>query len=107
MAEQILLNLRHALDRKPSRTPEEQEFLLTMQNTWEHARNEGRKEGREEGRVEVAARVVLTTLRVRGIAVPDADRERILAQKDRSLLERWHERAIVAASLTDVLDERS
>ena len=50
---------------------------------------------------------MLTVLRIRGIAVPDAARERILAQKDPSLLERWHEKAIVAVSLAEVLDEAS
>jgi hypothetical protein len=39
--------------------------------------------------------------------VPDAARERILAQKDPSLLERWLERAIVAASVAEVLAEPS
>jgi hypothetical protein len=37
--------------------------------------------------------------------VPDAAREHILAQEDPSLLERWLERAIVASSLADVLDQ--
>src|SRR3954471_5579267 len=50
---------------------------------------QGRDEGRDEGRTEEAARNLLTVLRVRGIAVPDAVRERILTQKDRLLLERW------------------
>ncbi|WP_437624190.1 hypothetical protein [Sorangium sp. So ce1151] len=65
---------------------------------------EGRTEGLTEGRTGAAARAVLTVLRVRGIAVPDAARERILAEKDPETLERWHERAIVAASLAEVLD---
>jgi hypothetical protein len=99
VAEQILLNLQHVLGKKESRTPEEQEFIVTMHNTWEKAREEGRAEG--------AARALLTTLRVRGIAVSDAVRERILAQKDLERLERWHERAVVAASIDDVLDKPS
>jgi hypothetical protein len=37
--------------------------------------------------------------------VPDVIRERILAQKDPERLERWLERAVVAASATAVLDE--
>ncbi|WP_437953388.1 hypothetical protein WME98_23960 [Sorangium sp. So ce296] len=65
---------------------------------------EGRNEGLNEGRAEEAARAVLTALRVRGIAVPDVARERILAEKDPETLERWLERAIVAASLAEVLD---
>jgi hypothetical protein len=64
-------------------------------------------QGRDQGRAEEAARALLTVLRVRAIAVPDAARERILAQKDADRLERWHERAIVAASLAEVLDDPS
>ncbi|WP_437609760.1 hypothetical protein WMF20_00690 [Sorangium sp. So ce834] len=68
------------------------------------ARTEGHREGLNEGRAEEAARAVLTALRVRGIAVPDVARERILAEKDPDTLERWLERAIVAGSLAEVLD---
>ena len=111
VAEQILLNLHHALGNKASRTTEEQEFIVTMQNTWENAREEGHKEGHKEGRneglAEEGARAVLTALRVRGIAVPEPARERILAEKDRERLERWHERAILAASVADVVSEPS
>jgi hypothetical protein len=39
------------------------------------------------------------------LAVPDAVRERILAQKDLERLERWLEKAVVAASVAAVLDE--
>lgn len=52
VAEQILLRLRHALGKKPSRTPEEEEFIVTMYSTWEQAREQGRDEGRREGRRE-------------------------------------------------------
>ena len=62
-------------------------------------------EGRAEGRAEEAARALLTVIRVRGIAVPDVVRERILAQKDPERLERWLEKAAVAASVTAVIDE--
>ncbi len=60
-----------------------------------------------EGLIEEAARVVLTTLRVRGIDIPEAARERILAERHLARLERWHEKAIVAASVDEVLDEPS
>jgi hypothetical protein len=66
---------------------------------------EGRTEGCAEGRTQEAARNLLAVLRVRGIAVPDAVRERILAQKDPERLERWLEKAVVAASAAAVLDE--
>jgi hypothetical protein len=59
------------------------------------------------GEAKASARAVLTALRVRGIAVPDAVREQILAEKDPARLERWHERAILAASVGEVLDEPS
>jgi hypothetical protein len=58
-----------------------------------------------QGRTEEAARNLLSVLRVRGIPVPDAVRERILAQKDPERLERWLERAVVAASAVAVLEE--
>ena len=60
-----------------------------------------------QAEVEEAALAVVTSLRVRGIAVPESARERILAQQDAVCLERWLERAIVAASLSEVLDEPS
>jgi hypothetical protein len=66
---------------------------------------EGLTQGRTEGRTEEAARALLTVLRARGIAVPDAVRERILAQRDPERLERWLEKAAVAASVTAVIDE--
>jgi len=68
-----------------------------MQRSWEDARAQGRAEARADD--------VLTVLRVRGIAVPDAARERILAQKDLPQLERWHEKAIVATSIGEVIDD--
>ncbi len=64
-------------------------------------------EGKAEGKTEEAARSLLTVLRVRGLAVPDAARERILAQKDPALLDRWLEKAIVAASIGEVMDDPS
>jgi hypothetical protein len=68
---------------------------------------QGLTQGRAEGRAEEAARNLLTVLRVRGIAVPDAVRERILAQKDPERLERWLEKATIAASAAAIVDEPS
>jgi hypothetical protein len=68
---------------------------------------QGRDQGRTEGRAEEAARALLTVLRVRDIAVPEAARERILAQKDAERLERWLEKAVAAASVAEVLDDPS
>jgi predicted transposase/invertase (TIGR01784 family) len=64
-----------------------------------------RNQGRDEGRAEEAARAVLTVLHVRGIPVSDAARERILAQKDPEQLRRWLEKAAVAPSDDEVLNE--
>ena len=99
VAEQILVQLRHVIGKRPGRSPEEEEFIVSMQGTWKDARREG----------EASARVsdVLIVLRARGIAVPDPARERILVEKDPKRLERWLEKAAVAASVADVLDELS
>ena len=53
------------------------------------------------------ARALLTVLRGRGIVVPDAARERIMAETDAERLERWVERALVATSVAEVIDEPS
>jgi predicted transposase YdaD len=66
---------------------------------------EGLLTGLIKGRTEEAARNLLTVLRVRNLAVPDAARERILAQEDPERLERWLEKATVATSVAAVLDE--
>jgi hypothetical protein len=91
--------LQQRLGKKPSRTPEEEEFIVSMQRTWEKARIEGEAAAR--------ARDVLTVLRARRIGVPDAARERILAEKDPERLERWLESASVAASVAEVLADSS
>lgn len=99
VAQQILVHLQHALGKKPSRTFEEEEFIVTMKDSWAQAR--------VEGELSANARAVLTAFRVRGIAVSNTARKRILAEKDPARLERWVERSIVAASVAEVLDEPS
>jgi hypothetical protein len=101
VAEKVLLELEHVLGAKPGPTPEEEEFVVSMQGSWTDAR----RIGRDEGRAEARARDVLTALRVRNIVVPEAVRDRILAEKDPERLERWLERAILAASAAEVIDE--
>jgi hypothetical protein len=63
--------------------------------------------GKHEGSTEATVRAVLAAFRVRGMAVPDAVRERIVTEKDLARLERWLDRAIVAASVGDVIDDPS
>ena len=60
-----------------------------------------------EGKAEGDTRAVLTVLRVRGIAVPEAARQRIVAERDPARLERWLEKATFAASLAEVIDDPS
>ena len=99
VAEPALLHLQHVLGQKPSQDPNEQEFIMVILKTWE--------EGKAEARAEAHANDILAVLRIRGIAVPDAARERILAQKDLEQLKRWHEKAIVATSIGGVIDDPS
>ena len=62
-------------------------------------------QAREEGKTEERAHAVLAVLDVRGIDVPEAERERILAQTDMERLGRWLKRSVVATSLAEVLAE--
>jgi hypothetical protein len=105
VAEGIVVHLQSRLARKSSRTLEEEELIVIIQGGFKEARALGRDEGRALGRAEQAARAVLTVFHVRGVAVPDEARERILAEKDPSLLERWLERAVLAVSASEVIGE--
>ncbi|MFT3767846.1 MAG: hypothetical protein QM820_20540 [Minicystis sp.] len=102
-----VVELRQMLGQKARKTKEEEAFIVNTRDAFEQLKEEGRREGRDEGLAQANARALLTVLRVRGIAVPDAARERILAERDPARLERWHERAILAASVAEVLDEPS
>ncbi len=82
-------------------------FPSLMQRLIDEGEIKGKLAGKLEGRTEEAARAVLTALRVRGIALPESARERILAEKDPERLERWLEKAMVAPSVSDVIDEPS
>jgi hypothetical protein len=103
IAEPALPDFERQLGQRPDRTDDEKEFIVAMQRSWEDARIEGRIEGRTEAR----AKAVLTVLRVRGITVPDGARQRIQSQQDPEQLERWLEKAIVATSIGDVIDDPS
>jgi hypothetical protein len=107
VASMDVLELRQVLGSKPDRNVEEEEFIMSTRNIVEQLREEGRDEGRAEGEAIAGARAVLTVLRIRGIAVPDAARERIVAQKNPERLERWLEKAAVAVSVGEVIDEPS
>jgi hypothetical protein len=93
--------LYRALQQKPNRDSEEEEFIETMYTTMEEYRTEGLVKGRAEG----LADGLLTVLQGRGISVPDAARERILAEKDPARLTHWLERAGVVTSVDDLLGD--
>jgi hypothetical protein len=100
-AEPALLSFQRLVGQRTGRDldDDEQEFIMAMIKSWE--------EGRAEARAEARCEAVLTVLGARGIAVPDAARTHILAQKDLALLERWLIRASVASSVGEVIDDPS
>src|SRR5262245_55424419 len=104
---EILLRLHSRLFRTPDRTPEEEEFIVGFLSRFKEERALGRDEGLALGRAQGEANALLTVLRARGITVLDSDRERILAERDPARMERWIEKAIIANSLAEVLDEPS
>jgi Uma2 family endonuclease len=77
----------------------------------EQGREEGREEGREQGLahgrhdgvVDGVQRSLLQLLATRGIALDEADRARILEERDLQRLERWLARSVHAASAADAL----
>lgn len=88
-------------------TAEIRAWYAEYQKKQERLRDEARAEGRDEARAEASASAVLAVLRARRIAVPDAAREQILAERAPERLDRWLERAAVATSLAEVLAEPS
>lgn len=63
--------------------------------------------GEARGEARGEAQALLVVLQGRGIAVPEAARERIAAEKDLERLNRWLLRAATAGSIGEVLDEPS
>jgi len=59
--------------------------------------------GRAEGRAEGTARLILTVLEVRGIAVSQAQRQEILSCRDLDRLDQWLHRAALASSADEIL----
>ena len=59
----------------------------------EKVREEGREEGRDEARAQERGQVVLRTLDWRGIALSDAERERVRTCGDVDRLAVWLDRA--------------
>ncbi|HET7503335.1 MAG TPA: Uma2 family endonuclease [Kofleriaceae bacterium] len=67
-------------------------------------REEGRAEGREEGLARGKAEAVIVLLTTRGIAIDEAARARILAERDPHRLDRWIARAATCAMVSEVVE---
>ena len=65
----------------------------------------GRKEGLKEGEARSKANAILDVLRRRGIAVSDADAQRVLACRDESALALYWERAFSTTSAAELLGD--
>lgn len=66
------------------------------------------EEQREGGdSASTAGAEILSVLGARGIAVADEARQRIQSQEDPATLERWLEKAVIATSIDEVLDNPS
>lgn len=62
-------------------------------------------ETRAKGRAEGEAKFILRALKRRGIEVDDASRERIESCTDQETLAQWFDRALDAASVTDLFED--
>jgi hypothetical protein len=60
------------------------------------------EEGKQQGRADSAARVLVTILAARGIAIADQVRARIAECADPDLLERWATRAATSTTIDEV-----
>jgi Uma2 family endonuclease len=69
------------------------------------ARDEGRREARDEGLAEGLAEALIAVLHARGVPLTDADRARILAERDPDQLRRWLARASTCASTAELVSE--
>ncbi|WP_407742537.1 hypothetical protein [Hyalangium sp.] len=62
-----------------------------------------REQGRQQGLVAGRAEGVLRILTVRGIAVDEETRKRILSCTDLPTLDQWFDRALTAARVSDLM----
>ncbi|HEU4532874.1 MAG TPA: hypothetical protein VFS00_02105, partial [Polyangiaceae bacterium] len=99
VAGQILLELRHALEKKPNPTPEEQEFVVTMLDYLGQAR--------VEGQLVQARSVVRRVLAARKLKPSPADETKLDACADLATLDRWLEQALTAETAAEALKGRA
>ena len=76
-----------------------------MRSHGEELIEQGLRRGREEGLARGRAEDVLRILTGRGVRVDESSRQRILACTDVATLDRWFDRSLNAATLSDVLDD--
>ena len=66
---------------------------------------EWKEQGVIEGLAKGQARSILMLLETRGVAVPEAMREKITACRDADQLDLWFRRAITAASIEELFSD--
>lgn len=91
MALPALLEYRLALLEQPTRTPEDEEFLMDTQDIVQRLKDEGRNEGRREGRHEAMQNNLLTIYRTRFGSVPRKVRAAVERTHDDAALAKWVE----------------
>jgi hypothetical protein len=97
-----LLEYRLALLKQPTRTPEDEEFLMDTQDIVQRLKDEGRDEGRREGRHEAMQNNLLTIYRTRFGSVPRKVRAAVERTRDDAALARWVE-IFVARSAAEIV----
>jgi flagellar biosynthesis/type III secretory pathway protein FliH len=105
-----LLEYRAALFEQPTRTPEDEEFLMDTQDIVQRlkdegrdeGRREGRDEGRREGRHEAMQNNLLTIYRTRFGSVPRKVRAAVERTRDDAALAKWIE-IFVARSAVEIV----
>jgi hypothetical protein len=93
-----LLEYRVALLEQPTRTPEDEAFLMDTQDIVQRLKDEGRDEGRREGRHEAIQNNLLTIYRTRFGSVPRKVRAAIERTRDDDALARWVEIFVVRSA---------
>ncbi|HZH16716.1 MAG TPA: Rpn family recombination-promoting nuclease/putative transposase [Archangium sp.] len=68
---------------------------------------QGREEGLQQGLIRGRAEGILRILSARRVHVDEEARQRILTCADMATLDRWFDRSLNAATLSDVLDDRA
>ena len=93
-----LLEYRVTLLEQPTRTPEDEEFLMDTQDIVQRLKDEGRDEGRHEA----MQKILLTIYRTRFGSVPRKVRAAVERTRDDAALARWVE-IFVARSAAEIV----